>query len=54
MRINIDLLRNILLDVADCPAPTVDNSHCKRDLDFIVKELGISQHCQVYAIVPVL
>ena len=28
MRINIDLLRNILLDVADCPAPTVDNSHC--------------------------
>ncbi len=23
MRINIDLLRNILLDVADCPAPTV-------------------------------
>lgn len=28
MRINMDLLRNILLDVADCPASTVANSHC--------------------------
>lgn len=28
MRINIDLLRNILLDIADCPASTVANSHC--------------------------
>lgn len=28
MRINIDLLRDILLDVANCPEPTVSNSHC--------------------------
>lgn len=28
MRINIDLLRDILVDVASCPEPTVSSSYC--------------------------